>query len=236
MKYFLFFLFLGLFLSACNQDDDICLVGNGLEENFDFATYNYERVDLLCEADVFVRKGMPHQVDARGFLNVINALQVRVRNRLLEIDSRRCIVPGDQPKLFLTMPEIAGLTLTGSGTINSDERFYSGSLDLNLFGSGDMDIAADANQLEAILTGSGNMELEGTAGLAYFYHTGSGNINGFDMRANEAEIELIGSGNIEIDVRDYLKVTLTGSGNVFYKGDPVLDLVITGSGNVIDAN
>jgi DUF4097 and DUF4098 domain-containing protein YvlB len=77
-----------------------------------------------------------------------------------------------------------------------------------------MDIAADANQLEAILTGSGNMELEGTAGLAYFYHTGSGKINGFDMRANEAEIELIGSGNIEIDVRDYLKVTLTGSGNV----------------------
>jgi hypothetical protein len=238
MREITFFLFTLLLLtSSCNNDDDRpCLSGNGQEDNFSFTTNNFNRVDLLCEADVFFGKGQPRQVDARGFSNIINALRINAQDRLLEIDSRRCVVPGDQPKVFLTIPEIDGLSITGSGNITSDERFFSGDLDLLLLGSGNMDIATDVNDLEATLTGSGNMELEGTADLAYFYLAGSGNMEAFDMRVREAEIELIGSGDIEIYARDFLLITLSGSGNVYFKGDPVLDIVITGSGEVIDAN
>jgi hypothetical protein len=62
---------------------------------------------------------------------------------------------------------------------------------------------------------------------------GSGDINLEQFNLSQVNLELNGSGNIEIGESDLLHATLIGSGNISYKGFPKIHQKIIGSGTII---
>jgi hypothetical protein len=65
---------------------------------------------------------------------------------------------------------------------------------------------------------------------------GSGSFRGFQLRAGQSYVEIVGSGDCEITSDESMDVVIEGSGNVYYKGTPSLQTDITGSGRVLNAN
>jgi len=64
--------------------------------------------------------------------------------------------------------------------------------------------------------------------------TGSGSILAREFYTDNANVDLTGSGSVEVYTTDFLEVRLTGSGIVYYYGNPVnVVKEITGSGSVI---
>ncbi len=55
----------------------------------------------------------------------------------------------------------------------------------------------------------------------------------FNLIAENADINISGSGNAEITANQLLKVKIAGSGNVYYKSNPVINLEVSGSGKVV---
>ena len=58
----------------------------------------------------------------------------------------------------------------------------------------------------------------------------------FDFLVNDCNIEIEGSGDVEVSCSDNLNVEIDGSANVYYKGTPTIDTDIRGSGYVIQSN
>jgi len=52
--------------------------------------------------------------------------------------------------------------------------------------------------------GSGNIDVSGEAGNAHFSISGSGNVNGFNLATGEADVNILGSGDLELTVENYL--------------------------------
>ena len=65
---------------------------------------------------------------------------------------------------------------------------------------------------------------------------GTGSFLGFNLTANNCQVDIAGTGNCEITVNSSLDVSIDGTGNVYYKGNPNLKEDISGTGKVIDAN
>lgn len=166
---------------------------------------------------VTITQGNTFRVDVKGYSNLIPYYETRLVNNMLHLGYKPGVnVKDDNIEVFITLPVLDGIHLSGSGDIRTNGAFNGN----NLF--------------EASIAGSGNIYFSsGTTQQFNSTIAGSGNIFAIDMLSNKADIRVDGSGNTEIFAASELKVTITGSGNVFYRGTPVISTQITGSGTVI---
>ncbi len=222
-----------------NDDDDglfQCEEGEGEVESFELNIDNFKGIDLKIDGEVFITQGNSRQVLVEGQKNIIDMLELDIRDEVWDIELDDCARKYDDLRIYITMPYIDYLALSGSGEIVSENTIESSELTLRLSGSGRMNLGLNTKSLDARISGSGSIRAEGIADIADFHISGSGELRTFDMESLIGEVRITGSGDVEVRVLDELDVSISGSGDVYYKGYPALNVHISGSGDVINAN
>ncbi len=214
---------------------------NGIEVNGSFIVYidSDDETSILVEAD-------------ENLLDEIRT-QVRGNNLVIETYRDRCLNSRNDITIYVTTPNIEEITLVGSGSIYCDqyetselhvELIGSGSVfldnvssnesDIDLLGSGTIRGTIDTHSADILVEGSGVIRLEGSTHHANMDMLGSGSILAREFTADIADVDLTGSGSVEVYATDLLEVRVTGSGIVYYYGDPA-EIVkeISGSGSII---
>ena len=134
----------------------------------------------------------------------------------------------------ITAPDINEITLAGSGDINILSPLNVQDLEITVAGSGDITFSeeVDINHLELSVNGSGDIHVEkGTVHELEADIAGSGDIVSH-AEAQEAEVSVIGSGDITVNVTGTLDYRIVGSGDIYYYGDAKVTGKITGSGDI----
>ena len=222
---------------SCVLDDVFdCEHGRGEVISETFTLSDFDEIRLHMDADVYLTQGDEFVATVYAQANILDELDFRVRNNYLRIDNDRCIRKYDPIEIFITMPDLTALSISGSGSIQTEDVFAINDIDLSISGSGDMDLLLDADDVKATISGSGDMVLEGIANDLDFRVSGSGDLHAFLMPVDRANIVISGSGNAEVYVNDILDVRVSGSGDVYFKGDPAIDSSVSGSGKIVDAN
>lgn len=229
--------------SSCfiDVDDDgsffgRCVEGNGSVVSQEIDLDNFEGIHLKIFAEVYIKQGPTQKVVAESHQNIIDLIERDVRNRVWEIETSRCTRDIARLKLFITLPNIDQLSISGSGDIISENILVAGQMDISLSGSGNIDAGVDVEDLYTRVSGSGDVFLEGTAGFHEINISGSGDISSFKLLTDKTDVQISGSGDADVHAAGSLKVKISGSGDVRYKGNPSLDVQISGSGSVVDAN
>lgn len=242
MKWMPAFLLMALTLNSCIIDFDgdgignNCIRGSGPSVVEVLNMNEFDGLSLRVSANVFITQGPVFEVRAEGQANVIRELELDVRNGFWEIEFDRCVRNEDDLRIYITMPVITELQISGSGDIFGENIFITDDIDLRVSGSGNMDLALEADDINATISGSGDIRLEGTADDLNIQVAGSGDVFAFDLAASSADVNIRGSGDVEVFLSSALDVRISGSGDVFYKGNPLIDSRISGSGRIIDAN
>jgi hypothetical protein len=237
--YFILLFTVILATPSCDVDDDgpfwDCTDGEGprIEKTLDMPEFT--GIKLEVEAKVFITQGDTFEVLAKGEENVIDELELDVQNDTWNIEFDDCTRDYDL-EIFITMPQIEYLAVSGSGEIRGENFFDTQDIVLRISGSGNICLGLNSEEVDGVISGSGDLELEGDAENLKFKVSGSGDLSAFDLITQNANIEITGSGSASVHVLEVLDVRITGSGDVFYKGHPTLNVDITGSGDVIDAN
>lgn len=224
---------------SCDFDDDgpfwDCEKGEGPEVEVTLDMPEFTGVKLEGDTKVFITQGNDFEVVAKGEGNIIDLLELDVQNDTWEIEFDRCVRNYDL-EIFITMPEIKYLSVSGSGEIRGENFFTTQDVVLRISGSGDICLGLIAENIDGKISGSGKMELEGESENLNFGISGSGDLHSFDLETQKADINISGSGNASVNVLEILDVRISGSGNVYFKGNPVVNANISGSGDVVDAN
>ena len=199
----------------------------------------FTEISLKIDANVHLKQGNTQSVEVKGNGETLNRLITEVNDRKLVIKYPtdtwfKKWNPG-RVDIFVTIPQIDALTISGSGSIDSKDKINSRILTLTLSGSGDINLPnLIAEKVSVILSGSGNVKLSGDGTSAELKVTisGSGNVRTTDFPADDVNVKIGGSGNCWVNSVKNLVAKLAGSGNVIYKGTPLVDSTILGSGNV----
>ncbi len=230
-------------VSSCfidvNDDGDLfgrCINGEGPIVSQDLFVDPIVGIDLNLPATVYIIQGDDQKITVEGKENIIDRLDLDVRDRIWEIETSRCVRDVDQLTFFITLPRIEYLKISGSGEIRSEDFLVTDDIELYISGSGDIDLGLESDDIDSKISGSGTIKLEGIADNTKFEISGSGDYKAFDLESNSSYIEIRGSGDAEVNVLNTLDVKIAGSGDVFYKGNPTLNVEITGSGDVVNAN
>lgn len=226
-----------LLLSAGCKKTVFCIKGSGSDVTQTLDLPSITGFKLMGAGDVYLHKGEGQEVTVTGPQNLIDNIVSRFQGNTWVIDQDRCERGDKHLRFDITIPVLEEASISGSGNVYGMDTFTDqGGMELNITGSGNMELSVEATTISSTITGSGNITLDGTVNNQTFDLSGSGNLNAFGLASETADIEISGSGDAEVTVSNSLDVKISGSGNVYYKGDPVITSSITGSGNVINSN
>jgi Putative auto-transporter adhesin, head GIN domain len=194
----------------------------------------FSGVSLAISADVYLTQGSAQKVEIEGDKTSLEEVETVVNNGTLKIQIKD-MFHGNIGKvsIYITVPAINALTVSGSGDIEAKSDINTDELDLNISGSGSIRFSdLSAREVSATITGSGGIEL--SAGQAQseleVVITGSGSFSAEGFSVPEADVTITGSGSAKVWAVKELETNITGSGNVAYKGDPLVNANSTGSG------
>jgi hypothetical protein len=132
----------------------------------------------------------------------------------------------------LTMREVAGITLSGSGRIEAS-GISAERLDLKVSGAGNLRVdGLSATGLLVTVSGAGNCEVSGRVDDQEVKITGAGGYRAGELTCSSAKAALSGTGSITLNVEETLDATITGAGSIRYHGEPTVFQRITGVGSV----
>ena len=241
MKYFklTLVLFGVIAFQGCDDEfsNDDCLDATGAVMEEELNLDPFDQISLEIPADVFVRRGDEQQVTIEAQAAVIDQLvQTSVQSGLWDIEFDRCINTDDGINIFITIPNLEQVNISGSGDVVIEDTFQEMDVTLITSGSGSIEGGFEANNIDSSISGSGSISLLGTAQTSVIRISGSGSVDAFELQTETCEVSISGSGSASVFVNDFLDVNIAGSGNVRYRGNPIIELSISGSGSLIDSN
>ncbi len=201
----------------------------------------FDELSLNLSAEVILRQGSPQRVEIVGDAEDLSRIETvvkdsRLRIRLPEKDRKADWFKGNsfkQPiKIYVTMPAIKMLGVSGSGAMSSETPIKAAALKVSMSGSGRLQLNLVTEQLSTSLAGSGRIGLSGSTGTHKLSISGSGNLVAPNLRTNTTQISISGSGNCQVHASQTLNASISGSGNVQYQGSPQVTSHIMGSGAV----
>jgi hypothetical protein len=229
----LFLLLCVLLLAACDGGNGGGIgSGDVITEERDVA--GFDRVRVTGSGIAEITQGESESLIIEAEDNIMPFIESRVDNGVLILGQKAStnIRPLKPIKYTVTMMDISGLEITGSGEINS-ERIDTSTITLAISGSGGINIVElDGDSVDATITGSGDARISGDIADQVLEISGSGEYQADDLRSGTAVVTIGGSGNASVWVDTTLEITITGSGDVRYYGDPILTQSVTGSGSV----
>lgn len=206
--------------SPKDDDDDNngnCLTGSGatITETPDIGYFHSVAVGI--EGNLNITQGTPAYLSIETHPNVMDELQVEVRDQVLEIDFDRCTSNIEKLEIDVTMPDINTIVFSGVGDLNGVNDFELDDLTIVLSGVGNITLSGEVDNLTCVLSGVGNLYA-------------------FDLETSHCTLTISGLVDAEITVNDQLDVVISGSGVVYYKGSPSVTSSISGTGSIVDSN
>lgn len=196
----------------------------------------FTKVNFGVAGELFIKLGPQFQVVLEGPKNYLDDIITEVSGGRLVIKKenwRKSM--NERVTVYITMPEIKGLGVSGSGKAEIEDALKCETLDLSVSGSGKL-LTADLNvaDLNCGISGSGNINLGGNGNVskADISISGSGNFSDDSVKIEDLHISVSGSGNCSCNVTGSLDASIFGSGNVTYSGSPRLNARVSGSGHV----
>ena len=212
--------------------------GNGNVVTIERTVGEYDEISSAGWFDVELVEGNEGTLTLKGEENLLEYIKTEVKNGELVIKKEKGV--NLQPstwksgiKITVPVETIRAVRLSGSGDVVSKTTLKSDDFMASVAGSGDVELAIEAQNLKASISGSGDMELEGRATNLEVSVSGSGDINAYDLVADNVDAQVSGSADLEVTANKMIRARVSGSGDITYKGNPEkIDTKSSGSGDI----
>lgn len=195
----------------------------------------FHSVRLTGPMNVQLIQGADNALEIEAEENIIPYIETNVDEGKLTIKYKDGVHINNREDITVrvTLPQLQGADITGSGDITSETKLTgSDEIELAITGSGNMNLELDAPSVEAKITGSGDIFLSGQTRDIECTSTGSGKIDATALKAENAVVKTLGSGEVHVFASIKLDATVNGSGDITYKGGASVNSKIHGSGTV----
>ena len=211
--------------------------GATVERNYNVGAF--DEIDLAGAYDATVRTGPAPSVHAKGGENLLDRLEVEVRNGKLVIRPKQRMGfhwgwgHSGKVELTITVPQLKGATLAGSGGISID-KVQGDSFEGEVAGSGGLSVGSlDVQTLKLSIAGSGDAKAgAGKAHSAQYEIAGSGGVDAGGVTAERLKVGIAGSGSVKARATGAAAVDIMGSGDVEVTGGAKCSVTKAGSGDV----
>lgn len=202
----------------------------------------FTKISFRIPGKLYLKQGAEQKVELEGSKDILSKIETTVSNGRLSVgrenDNWKMWDWDNDEKIvvYITVKDLEGLSVSGSGDLIGEGKFKTNNLDLNVSGSGSLTIEADANgALGADVSGSGRIEFKGNCKDLESRVSGSGKVSLSLASAERMEVGVSGSGKVIANgTAKQIKTNISGSGEILAADlqVDVCEVRISGSGDV----
>ncbi len=180
----------------------------------------FTKISFGVPGKLYLKQGSPQKVELEGDPEILKEIETKVDGDRLSIrkkDKWFDWSSGNQRiTAYVTMPEIEGVSVNGSGDLIGTSVINTDDLELKVSGSGSLTLELNARgEVEADVSGSGGIKLSGRVKDFESDVSGSGKVNLSATVTGVADFAISGSGKIEArGTAEDVKAAISGSGKV----------------------
>jgi len=211
-----------------------CRVAGAVTATESRAVSGFDEVEWRGVGELAIEQTGHERLSIEAEPAVLAMVAAEVRRRRLSIGFLPGSFQTQEPVRFrLEVISLTRLDTQGSGAIRIGP-LTTPDLALQLAGSGELHLAhLSARTLRLRLDGSVGAVIDGgEVESQRITLTGSGRCRSPRLASRRADIDIEGSGSVEIAASEQLSVQIAGSGRVVYLGDPRVSTAVRGSGTV----
>ena len=176
----------------------------------------FSKVELSGSGELTIEQTGTESLTISAEENLLPKLTSEVSDDTLVLrsTSNAKIIPTQPIKYSLTVKDLSGLAVSGSGSVTMS-KLATAALSTNISGSGAVTASGTADQQDLKISGSGRYQAE-------------------QLTSKTVKVDMSGSGVASVHASDALDLHMSGSGTLTYTGDPKqVTQQISGSGKVI---
>lgn len=152
------------------------------------------------------------------------ALTIKIRSKISNLED---VI------IFVKAPLLEEVNLKGSVEFDSvDSRLRADNLAIKAYGSSDLSLELDVDELNAHFVGANTAIFKGRAKEQVISIDGSSSFDASKLLGDMAEVSIDGSGKCDINASESIDISIRGSGSVRYRGSPNVEKQIYGYGNI----
>ncbi len=180
----------------------------------------FTKISFGISGHLYIRQGNTQSLVLEG--DDLDEVVTEVSGGKLRIKRRSSVWNWGNNKIdvYITVRNLEGINLSGSGRVIGETKFEVDDLDLSVSGSGDIEMDVYANRIDTGISGSGSVELKGVSVKHKVSISGSGKMDAEYLEAETYDIRISGSGSCRINVSKEIDASVSGSGSIYYKGNP----------------
>jgi len=232
-KFLTLLVFIIMLLAGCSQ---VAITGSGNIVTQDESITGFDRVSVEQSFDVTISQGEEYKVVVSVDDNVVQYLDIdKVGDTLnIRLESNRSYsIINATLSAEVTMPELAGVDLSGSSSASVTGFASSNDFEADLSGSTALRGDIEAGDTSFDLSGSSSVSLSGSGGDLKVDSSGSSDVDLSDYPVDNADLNLSGSSTVTVNASGTLEVSSSGASDVFYLGNPTLgDISVSGSSSI----
>lgn len=265
LKYAVILSVLVIAFSSCKKDGWPCKNGSGSVITEVRNLTGFTQIENEMEAEVYITQGTEYEVKVQAQQNLLEEVIMEMNGDELQIYSKHCLNKHDPIKIYITLPtltrvDISGsgfavttgkfttnsltLVVSGSGYFQAQDSIFTDNMSATVSGSGRIDFIGESRTANTVISGSGLINMVGRGyssdtGLQSTLDltvSGSGAIQAFEYPVEVCHFTISGSGLGQVNVSTLLEGTISGSGSLMYMGNPTLNVTVGGSGSIVHVN
>jgi len=209
--------------------------GNIITKNIEVS--NFQNISLAGSGNIIIEQGEDESLIIEAEDNIMDKILVEIKGNTLDIRYKRTfwifswLKPTKDINYYIKLKDLSGIKISGSGTASA-ENIKTENMDINISGSGKINLNIETQTIKSIVSGSGDFNLSGQAINQEINISGSGKYFAQNLQTQNAIIKISGSGKIEVNAQKKLDINISGSGSVYYLGNPKINQKISGSGKI----
>jgi hypothetical protein len=198
---------------------------------------DFTKISFGVPGTLYLTQGDKNSVEIHADEETMDRVEVVQEGNKLKIRNRKSYGwnswNSSKISVYVTMKTIEGIGVSGSGSVVGKNQIKAGNIDLDISGSGNLEMELNAEDVDISISGSGSVALNGSGGKADVSISGSGKIRAEEFEVSTFIASISGSGTCYITANDEIDARISGSGSVYYRGNPdKVSAHASGSGKV----
>ncbi|WP_119395323.1 head GIN domain-containing protein [Salinibius halmophilus] len=211
--------------------------GSGTEVEVSMSSAGIEHIEIsgIGELTLQPNDSQSSTLLISGDDNLVERLHIeRKGNRLIIKPKNRFPNTWVQntPLTYALNHNVKSVEISGSADLVADD-IAQPSFELDISGSSTAQLGLSVEQLDIDISGSGRIYADGSAQNVELEIKGSGRLYAPRLQGSEADLDVVGSGRVEIGEYSLLDVSAVGSAKVYYSGEPMINSSAVGSATVM---
>lgn len=214
MKKFLSLLVFPFILSSCV----IGVSGNGNVEEQSRNVEAFDRIEASGMFELHLVQSEAHRLKVVADENLMDLIETYVEGGVLHIRTKESIREAKELDVYISMPELEKIDLSGAVEIDGKGVFTAKDLRIESSGAAQIDLEIEVEDLDLELSGATEIKLRGSAENVRIEASGASEMELFALRVRKMRVDLSGASELEVNVSEDLQIEASGASDIKYRG------------------